>query len=194
MNDQKFHNGFSWALPHAFNDCIRDCYFEGGDCLFDTTLAYKYPTWGENLKNINYGIHVISPKRGGARIVANDSDVFKKNWDSEVIVDLIHYGDRGQKTNYVTTQGRLFSLLVSGDLSILSIDNPKPQFPRMIKDAIKPENLAKVIQLAKKDYGEKYDNYFAFPFDSTNENYFAKTKRARKVLEDNDFEGYDLYF
>ena len=188
MAIHEFHDQFSWALPYAFNDCIRDCYFEAGDCLFDTKLAYQHQTWGENLKHINYGIHVTSPKRGGARQSANESDVFKKNWASEVGLELIHYGDRGQIEDFVTTQGRLFSLLISGDLSLLSKDTPEPALPWLIDDAIKSEYLEKVIELAKKDFGGEHDNYFVFPFDLTNQNYFSKTKRAEEVLKKDGFE------
>lgn len=113
--------GFSWAVIEAFKRALAQCRFEEGDYLFDKVEAYT-GRWSESRDKINHAVMVLSPKRGGFAEISEDikesASVFVRNWKSEVIIELIDYNNDTRKI-VKSTQGRLYTLLWKGDLSVL---------------------------------------------------------------------------
>ena len=146
MSD-RFFDGFAWAVPSAFTDAVSDCMFLEGDTLYDTKEAYS-GDWGKALPHIRHYIQVRSTAANPNQSEDGIRAVFVKNWSSEVTVQLTSF-DEGEEKQFVqTTQGRLYSLLWHGDISVLSTDSPKPKPPVSLREVAK--RLEEVVPFARK--------------------------------------------
>lgn len=143
----EFFSGFKWAVPAAFSDAVALCRFEEGDILYDTPKAYD-EEWGKASKHIEYSMQVRYPARvfGGAR--TNESGVFASNWKSEVRVEVYKHLEKVGVGQIETTQGRLYTALWKGDITILKRDTGEPQIPFTVQQVTR--NLTEASDTAKK--------------------------------------------
>lgn len=123
-----FVQGFGWAVPSAFRDALASCRFEEGDTLYDTQDAYGR-IWAESKNLIKHSIQVAFPPRGPRSTNDDDDAVFLSNWLSSVHVNLYKYPEASVVKRYVTTQGRLYSMLWHGDLAVLDVEGPEVSAP-----------------------------------------------------------------
>jgi len=141
-----FFNGFNWAVPKAFSDALAACQFEEGDTLYDTQKAYG-DDWGEAEKHIQYHIQVREPTRGSIGSRQISGSIFNRNWNSDVFFELVNHR-KSVTTEYIrTTQGRLYSALWHGDLSLLDKEQPHPELPIQLR--VVKKNLKDTIPFAK---------------------------------------------
>jgi len=117
----EFFSNFTWAVPYAFSDAVGLCRFEKGDKLYDTTKAYN-GEWSNAFKYINYSLYVQYPIRTTFEKKEGTGSVFEKNWNLEVQIDL-YKKQKKIGIGIKTTQGRLYTALWKGDLTILEKNN-----------------------------------------------------------------------
>ncbi len=132
----EFFTNFSWAVPHAFSDAVALCRFEEGDILYDTTMAYEDKLI-DACKYINYSLQVRYPVRVTTEQSKKSGRIFENNWDSEV--RLVLYEKQQQKGvgQLKTTQGRLYTALWKGDISILNGSSKNPEIPLDVRKVTK---------------------------------------------------------
>lgn len=162
------HDGFSWAVPKAFKNAIASCAFEEGDTLYSTKMAYG--TWNEVVDKIDYAIHVHFPARNSRKNTSEDiTFVFEANWNTTVKVEFVIGSELNNKFIY-TTQGRLFTLLQTGNIGVLNKDNEIPKVPLFV-DSLKKHINDDVIELIKKNVDEEFDkpNLVIMAYDETND-------------------------
>lgn len=131
-----FFNGFTWAVPESFADALATCQFEEGDTLYDTQEAYT-GKWGKAKEHIHYHIQIKERARRSIRSKDNPASVFDENWDSKVCFDLVNYKKKEIKKCIRTTQGRLYSLLWRGNLSLLDPKQASSKKPIQLRDVNK---------------------------------------------------------
>lgn len=91
--------------------------------LYDTPKAYV-DEWGKASKHIEYSMQVRYPSR--VVDAAGVSGVFTNNWKSDVRVELYKNLKKVSVDQIETTQGRLYTTLWKGDLTILKLDDEPP--------------------------------------------------------------------
>jgi len=143
----EFFTGFKWAVPVAFSDAVSLCRFEEGDLLYDTPRAYD-DEWGKANKHIEYSMQVRYPARVTGGTGASDSGVFTSNWKSEVRVELYKHLEKMGVGQIETTQGRLYTALWKGDVTILKRDTEEPQVPFTVQQVTR--SLAESAETAKR--------------------------------------------
>jgi len=166
-NVRRFFEGFCWAVPVAFVDAVAVCHFGQGDVLYDTELAYVGP-WSEARNHIRYSVQVKYPSRGRSESIAVSEAAFKTNWHSPIEFEITDYA-LGSTTTVRTTQGRLYSLLRTGEIAILNeqIPNPMPtlhaELFRAMKREGEPARIAGALRsLVARPLG---GCVFAMPYD-----------------------------
>jgi hypothetical protein len=173
---EDFFEGFTWAVPKAFSEAVKACRFEQGDILYDSQKAYA-GEWDEAVKHINYSLQVRSPVRGTTASPSASGSVFGKNWDTEVTFELEDASGDEPKRFVETTQGRLFTALWHGDLSIFGEDgNPKP--PLQLKAVSK--NLEQAIPVSESFTGE--NPVFIMARDAANTPSILKHRKVSAIL------------
>ena len=110
-----FLSGFAWPVPRAFASATAVCRFEQGDVFFDTLDGYA--AW--KARRPRFHVQVLDPPRTARSVPAESEGRFAANWSSLVTCAV---RDRKASTTEVvtSTQGRLFTCLWRGDLSLLS--------------------------------------------------------------------------
>ncbi len=141
----EFFSGFKWAVPKAFADAVFQCRFEEGDVLYDTEEAYG--EWGTSKSFINSSLQIRYPSKVIGAPLNNEKSVLSRNWDTEVRLDLYEKLTRVGHGQIHTTQGRLFTMLWKGDLSILDKKSANPEPPITASKVTNSKNL---IQFEKK--------------------------------------------
>lgn len=142
----EFFSNFSWAVPQAFSDAVALCRFEEGDVLYDTRRAYD-GSWSEALKHITYSLQVRYPARATVSEKEKVGGVFEKNWDSEVRIELYKNQEKVSIGQITTTQGRLYTAIWKGDLTVLENDTEAPPLPINVKNVTKQLTELKEIAL-----------------------------------------------
>lgn len=164
------YDGFNWAVPKAFKDAIASCAFEEGDTLYSTKMAYG--TWGEVVGKIDHAIQVHFPSRNSGKNTSEDiASVFESNWNSDVKVEFVIGSGPNNKDKFIhTTQGRLFTLLQTGNIGVLKKDNEIPKIPLLVGSLKKQINVD-VIKLIKRGLVEIFDkpNLVIMAYDETND-------------------------
>ncbi|SCZ84221.1 hypothetical protein [Nitrosomonas mobilis] len=133
----EFFSGFKWAVPRAFSDAVALCRFEEGDILYDTKKAYN-DDWEKASQFIEHSLQVKYPARavsGGA--TEKGGGVFGSNWGSEVCVDLYKNLKKVGVGQIHTTQGRLYTALWKGDITVLEKESEEPAIPLSVQDVTK---------------------------------------------------------
>lgn len=185
----KFFKGFAWALPSAFAEPLANCQFERGDVLYNTKQAYE-GTWNEALPHIKYSIQVLSPMRGTNIKLEKNTEkkteematfIFKNNWKSNVEFTLTDYKTK-KTTQIKTTQGRLYSLLWKGDISILDNTLSDPPVPILAKQVLK--NILDESEFVKKNIPNAIQDKIVFlmPFDSSRQILKMKLEKVENAL------------
>ena len=136
----EFFDGFTWAVPKAFSDAVTACRFEEGDILYDSQKAYT-GEWGGSVEHINYSLQVYSPPRGSTAAVNVSGSVFGENWETEVTFELQNISGDESARFIQTTQGKLFTALWHGDLSVFD-DDLNAELPIRLKAVSKMLDLA----------------------------------------------------
>lgn len=142
----EFFSDFKWAVPVSFSDAVSLCRFEEGDILYDTSKAYD-GEWGDASKHIDYSLQVRYPARVTGGVAKNESSVFTRNWRSEVRIELYKHLEKVGVGQIETTQGRLYTALWKGDVTVLKSDTEEPQIPFTVQQVTR--NLAETSDTAK---------------------------------------------
>ena len=178
-----FFTEFCWAVPKAFRDALAACRFEPGDTLYDTARAYD-GTWSEALPHITHSIQIRSLGSGGA-VISNENldSAFSENWRQAVVLDLTEYPSRITRS-MTTRQGRVYTMLWTGDLSVLAETSPEPPVPRLPQEFLR--DLQTSVPWFLDHYGRKLERpvLFIFPLDGTRHLLLAKSKRIQASLSE----------
>jgi len=214
MSRLKFFEGFKWGVHLSFRDCVQQCYFECGDTIHNSKLGYQY-TWGDSLKHITYTICVKSPRRGTRATLETQAQsdnssgtfsIFKKNWNSEVVLEFENVKNNFEKKIITTTQGRLFTLLYKDDFSVLDLNTSNPTIPISVEDASKKEILEDNSKIKNNNYllsdsvldeihnllGKKFlkiigkKNYFIMLYDKSNKIFIFKNNTIKRNLDESE--------
>ncbi len=138
-----FFTGFKWAIPSSFSDSVSKAWFVEGDVLYDHIAAYE-SDWSTAVKCIEHAIQVRSPARSSGVVDQSMREVFSRNWESEVKIDLFLHMKRLNPVQITTTQGRLYAALWKGDIDTIFPD--KTSHPPM---PILAQQVAKTLEKAK---------------------------------------------
>lgn len=132
-----FFSGFQWAVPIAFSDSVSKAWFMEGDVLYDHVSAYN-SDWNDAIKDVVHTIQVRSPARASSTVDQSTREVFARNWDSEVKIELFEHMKKVSPIQITTTQGRLYVALWKGSLNTLYPDRtPKPSMPILAQQVSK---------------------------------------------------------
>ena len=143
----EFFSGFQWAVPKAFSDAVALCRFEEGDILYDTKKAYD-DNWEKASNQIEYSLQVKYPARAKGGVSENGDGLFSSNWNSNTRIDLYKNLKKVGVEQIHTTQGRLYTALWKGDLSVLEKESEEPSIPLIIQDVTRI--LEQATQKAKE--------------------------------------------
>lgn len=128
--DSEYFDGFAWAVPKAFQEALETCYFCVGDILYDNRLAYE-DCWADAVRHMKYSIQVKAPGRSQP-----SASCFKNNWGRSIWIMLTDHIS-GESERIWTTQGRLYTLLRSGDLAIVKDNSDSPSVPLQSREVLK---------------------------------------------------------
>jgi len=132
-----FFPSFTWAIPTAFSGAVYLCRFEEGDTFYDHRDAYEMD-WDVACQQVEHSLQVRFPVRSVSGITNSGEGIFEHNWKSEIKVDLFNRFVREKVIT--TTQGRLYTALWRGDLTILEQDSGLPR----------PIRLQKVVKMLEE--------------------------------------------
>lgn len=132
----EFFAGFQWAVPIAFSDAVSLCRFEEGDVLYDSELAYHHD-WEKTSQFVEYSLQVQYPARATGEASEKGGSVFESNWTSAVRVDLYKNFKKINVGQIHTTQGRLYTALWKGNLSVLENEAEDAPIPITLKGTTK---------------------------------------------------------
>lgn len=177
----KFFSNFAWAVPFAFADALATCRFEEGDVLYDTPKAYE-DNWLKAKKHIHHSLQVRYPARAGSRGMEIDGGLFQNNWNTKVCFDLYNHNEDNKK-EIETTQGRLYTALWKGDISLLeeNADNPLiPQNFKLVTKRLSEDSEVKEKALSYKLFGP----VFVMVRDYSNRTSVKKYEKVYSALSD----------
>ncbi|MDT8369573.1 MAG: hypothetical protein RQ745_10225 [Longimicrobiales bacterium] len=178
-----YFDRFEWAVPWAFHDAVDQCRFERGDTLYDTRDAYG-PDWGEACKAIRNHLRVRYPDKLTTSSPIDGDSIFNSNWKSEVRVDVFEDGNQIE-SELVSTQGRLYTVVWHGDLSVLSPDTPDPDVPAGWRDV-----LARLESVEDFAEGSRFSGpVFAMPYDAASSLSREKYRAVLSRLDEHLGEG-----
>lgn len=141
-----FFTSFKWAVPSSFSDSVSKAWFVEGDVLYDHVAAYE-SNWSTAVKSIDHTIQVRSPARSSGIVDQSTREVFSRNWESEVKIDLFLHMKRMSPVQITTTQGRLYVTLWKGNIDTIFPDKTShPPMPILAQQVAK--TLEKVIGVA----------------------------------------------
>ena len=189
----EFFEGFTWAVPKAFRDALASCSFAEGDVLYDTRAAYA-DFWDEG--KVAYAIRIHSPARKRQASESVDSaSIFEANWSSPVKLEFFKGAAPFSSERFLfTSQGRLFTLLRYGDLSVLDMASPHPPMPLLLgklRPYLDTPGVHESVRKMACARAEK-PNLALFPFDSTSELSAEKYRRVQRALKEFDSHGLDI--
>lgn len=131
-----FFKSFKWAVPAAFSDAISMCAFNEGDFLYDSVAAYEEP-WLSAVQKIDYSLQVKYVEGFSLSREGTEAQQFLINWNSRIRVDLFREQERVYPGQIETTQGRLYTMLWKGAITILDEQTTAPIPPVLIRDITK---------------------------------------------------------
>jgi hypothetical protein len=164
-----FFEGFKWAVPKAYLDALSTCRFEQGDILYADRISYT-----ESWKAVQTGqfdvIQVLHPGKSRGAAGDNDEQIFLRNWDSTVQIDLYKGSKRVNALPISMTQGRLYTLLWTGAVAMLDANSKQPKVPKLARD-LKKELEKKIESIAEF---ASNGSFFAMLHDECNPTLAAK--------------------
>ena len=179
----EFFEGFAWAVPKAFRDALASCSFAEGDMLYDTRAAYA-DSWDEG--QMTYAIRIHAPARKLQASEGTESaSIFEANWNSPVKLEFFKGAAPFSSERFLfTSQGRLFTLLRHGDLSVLDMASPPPPMPLLLgklRSYLDTPGVHEAVRSMAYARAEK-PNLALFPFDGSSELSAEKHRRLRRAL------------
>lgn len=181
-NEQgEYFDGFAWALPSAFAEPLGACRFEQGDALYDTNHAYE-GTWGEAVPRVSYMIQVKHPPRGAVTKARKEEEsAFSDNWRQRVVFDLTDY-EKKETVEFTTTQGRLYSLLWTGNLGCVDERACDPPVPTLAMGIL--GDLPKAVHHFRGSVvpDTKRGSMFLMPHDRARELLTTKFRKVKDAL------------
>lgn len=173
----EYFERFAWAIPWAFHDALDLCRFERGDTLYDHAAAYG-PDWPAAMMVTETWIQVRFPEQVLGGLLSEEvRSTFAANWRSEIRLDLYRKLERIQE-NLVTTQGRLYTALWSGDLGYLDAESPDPEPPVGWKAVLKSLNFT--VSSVKRRWPN--ERVFVMPYDAVSPVTIGKAKGVSTAL------------
>lgn len=164
----KFIDGFKWAVPRAFLDALGACQFSRGDTLYSNPIAYQ--AWNAEFYKEAKGMHCLKVLSPEAKPVSTSVNLFQNHWNDKAEVETYTIGKEDHPTRQRTTQGRIYSLIWRGDLSILDVSALAPEKPQMAGDLLKSlDSFTFTIRQHVRGKVPRAMSYFAFPHDICNE-------------------------
>ena len=131
MTEGDWISGFAWPIPRAFSGAVSQCRFEQGDVLYAEPEGYR--SWGERGPAGSL-IQILDPPKTARALSSEfDGDRFSVSWTSPVTLQ-IYAGACERPVQKATSQGRLFTALWRGDLSVLESDGTEPPIPGSWKE------------------------------------------------------------
>jgi len=160
--------GFEWAIPSAFADALGACQFSRGDTLYSSSLAYR--EWNKEFYEMARGLYAIRILSPEAKPAPPSPSLFGNNWNTQAEVEVYKIGEQEDVKRFITTQGRIYSLLWRGDRTILDPSTSVPQLPHQAAHLMKAlegikSTLSKLIMGKVSD--ARY--FFALPHDVCNQ-------------------------
>lgn len=138
-----FFERFEWAIPQSFAYALEYCRFEEGDILYADAVVYE-TDWGTARGDERRRIQVRGPARRPSRAGEDESGRFETNWISRAKIDVCYGGSGQTPQSMVTTQGRIYTALWTGDMSVLNLQASEPPMPLRVRDVTKRIPSAKV--------------------------------------------------
>jgi len=174
-----FFAHFAWAVPTAFADALAQCHFDRGDQLYDTRQAYQ--VWQKAKRGIRHGVRVIRERAAPAQDDEAPDELFIRNWDAPIDIELRDVR-KDTRNPISTTQGRLYSLLWKGDVSILDTVMPDPVLPWKLRSA--KQAIEKALPVCRRHFESLMDrpNFFVLPYEATSIISFDKYRKFRALL------------
>ncbi len=115
--------------------------------LYDSVAAYE-SDWDTAMESIDHTIQVRSPSRSSGVIDQSTREVFSRNWESEVKIDLFLNMKPLSPVQITTTQGRLYVTLWKGNIDTIFPDRtPHPPMPVLAQQIAK--TLERVSDVAR---------------------------------------------
>jgi hypothetical protein len=160
--------GFKWAIPSAFADALGACQFSRGDTLYSSSLAYR--EWNKEFYEMARGLYAIRILSPEAKPAPPSPSLFGNNWNTQAEVEVYKIGEQEDVKRFITTQGRIYSLLWRGDRTILDPSTSVPPLPHQAAHLMKAlegikSTLSKLIMGKVSD--ARY--FFALPHDVCNQ-------------------------
>lgn len=195
-DEEEFFPGFAWAVPTAFAKALSCFRLEQGDVLYDTRAAYDMP-WNEALPLISYSIQVKYPPRNTTtRAQASDEQpdmeerqtdsAAERNWKCSVSFTLTDHR-QGESRLVSSTQGRLYAMLRTGDLTWVEGRPGEPVMPLLARDLHKylnsPGVMTRVVDhFANSAPRAKNPLVFLTPYDRSRSLLWLKHLKLCRVL------------
>lgn len=126
--------GFAWAAIRAFRDALASCAFGRGDILYETVTAYR--PWPTPYSYAGRSIQVTAAS--STTTSSGTASTFRKQWSTSVTCDIRQHDRDTPPERIETTQGRIYTALRTGNLSILATTTPEPQPPLMWSEVNRP--------------------------------------------------------
>ncbi|MBF0378047.1 MAG: hypothetical protein HQK72_11265 [Desulfamplus sp.] len=180
----EFYEGFKWAVPKNFKDAVANCFFEEGDMLYNTPIAYE-GKWGDAVKHIEHALQVQLPKSGTViKTTDEEKSRFAANWNSLVKIHFLIGGGDYNNQLINTTQGRLFTFLRTGSFAILNPNTSQPQPPLLARELQSKLRETSIINAISNDIIKKNNNQniYIVPYDETSTLWSQKADLGRYCL------------
>jgi hypothetical protein len=173
----EFLSGFKWAVPVAFVRAVAECHFKEGDILYDSARAYSSSLQSTGAPICS--LQVRSSLRASNDSLTGSRDMFSRNWESEVHVDIYRDSNKLTPCALVTTQGRIYTTLWKDNVVILDPTGTAPDIPQSVTRVTKLlANIAGAIRCASHG-----GISFVMAHDISNHASSAKYLRLRTILE-----------
>jgi len=171
----EFIDGFAWAVSTSFTSALDQCRFERGDRIYPSPDAYS-SDWSEVRGRMKHWVQIRSPERRTGATILEGGSKFAANWVSEVHLTL-HEEDRAPR-EIITTQGRVYTLLWRGDISVLDEKHLEPKVPERAVFVTKQIRGGEA-NLKALGNGE---TAFLMPFDGVSSLFIDKFERVNARL------------
>lgn len=194
MQKTEYFSQFTWAIPFGFADALGQCQFGEGDILYPKKAAYD-ELW--DVQKVGSAIQVLYPPRQMNVPKEDISEVFRKNWNSEVQIQK-YYCESPKDEQFSkdgdlisTTQGRLYTTIWLGDLKYLEPESTEPNMPEIdTREAVKlieidSKGTTTRIEQTEKAALKKSKGavVFAMPYDRSNNVSLTKFQKIRNTLK-----------
>ena len=191
----EFFEGFRWAVPKAFRDALASCSFAEGDMLYSTQAAYA-EAWDEG--QVEYAIRIHAPTRKPqASESVESASMFEANWNSPVKLEFFKGAAPFSSERFLfSSQGRLFTLLRYGDLSVLDTTSPPPPVPLLLgqlRSYLDASDVHDAVRNMIQARAQK-PTLALIPFDAASNQSAEKYRRLQRAIKEFDPQELDIPF